>query len=585
MNPQSPQSPIINKSAFRTHQSSMSILPGSTIGVLGGGQLGRMFAMAARRLGYRVHTLAPEHDTPTGQIADVEVVASYDDVDAVRAFARRVDVVTFEFENVSAEAAAAAESARDRPAERPCPARSRSIGFARRRFWRTTAFRSTPFAPVRSEADLAAALEAVGTPAVLKTAAFGLRRQGSGADCTRAISWPERGRRSAAASAVLEAFLDLDREISVIGARGVDGAWSHFGADRERASPSHPRSSRSSPADVPAAIAAQAVDVTRRVLEALEYVGLAMHRVLCHTRRPPAGQRAGASSAQLGSPDVRRLPHQPVRAAAARHLRPAARVDRACSSPPPWPTCWVTYGNRASQTGWPPCAFPDVKLHLYGKLNPRPGRKMGHITALAATREAAASLVVRARRRSRNGPEIAISGDMVRGLFRSALVVLTAAPLLVTASAAGPAKSSSSPGVPIVQRYLSSPDPDPTEFRVMRHVDAKSEHFGQSAWMDVWTEFDRNGFRYKIIGEDGSDYIRSKVFRASLETERKMWADGSPARSALTSANYEFEEAGVQADGLASVTLKPRRKGDLLVDGTIFVNPDDGDLVRLEGGW
>src|SRR5207244_8717307 len=82
------------------------ILPGATIGVLGGGQLGRMFAMAARRLGYRVHTLAPEHDTPTGQIADVERVASYDDVDAVRAFAQAVDVVTFEFENVSAAAAA-----------------------------------------------------------------------------------------------------------------------------------------------------------------------------------------------------------------------------------------------------------------------------------------------------------------------------------------------------------------------------------------------------------------------------------------------------------------------------------------------
>ena len=77
--------------------------------MLGGGQLGRMFAMAARRLGYRVHTLAPEHDTPTGQIADVEIVASYDDLDRIRAFARRVDVVTFEFENVSAAAAAAAE--------------------------------------------------------------------------------------------------------------------------------------------------------------------------------------------------------------------------------------------------------------------------------------------------------------------------------------------------------------------------------------------------------------------------------------------------------------------------------------------
>src|SRR5438105_8908413 len=83
--------------------------PGSTIGVLGGGQLGRMFALAARRLGYRVHTLAPEDDTPTGQIADVEINAAYDDLDAVRAFAKAVDVVTFEFENVSAAATAAAE--------------------------------------------------------------------------------------------------------------------------------------------------------------------------------------------------------------------------------------------------------------------------------------------------------------------------------------------------------------------------------------------------------------------------------------------------------------------------------------------
>ena len=90
--------------------TARAILPGSVIGVLGGGQLGRMFAMAARRMGYRVHTLAPEHDTPTGQIADVEVVASYDDVDRIREFARDVDVVTFEFENVSAAAVAAAES-------------------------------------------------------------------------------------------------------------------------------------------------------------------------------------------------------------------------------------------------------------------------------------------------------------------------------------------------------------------------------------------------------------------------------------------------------------------------------------------
>src|SRR5262245_10322061 len=86
------------------------IPPGSTIGVLGGGQLGRMFAMAARRMGYRVHTLSPEHDTPTGQIADVERNAPYDDLDAVRDFAQHVDVVTFEFENVPAATAAAAEA-------------------------------------------------------------------------------------------------------------------------------------------------------------------------------------------------------------------------------------------------------------------------------------------------------------------------------------------------------------------------------------------------------------------------------------------------------------------------------------------
>src|ERR1700712_198630 len=85
------------------------IPPGSIVGVLGGGQLGRMFAMAARRLGYRVHTLAPDHDTPTGQIADVEINASYDDLDAVRQLARGVDVVTFEFENVPAAAVRAAE--------------------------------------------------------------------------------------------------------------------------------------------------------------------------------------------------------------------------------------------------------------------------------------------------------------------------------------------------------------------------------------------------------------------------------------------------------------------------------------------
>src|SRR4051812_190931 len=133
------------------------IPPGSIVGVLGGGQLGRMFAMAARRMGYRVHTLAPEHDTPTGQIADVEVVASYDDLDRIAAFASGVDVVTFEFENVSAAAAGAAEAhAVVRPSGRALEIAQHRI--REKTFLRDGGLPVTPFAAVRSGADLAAAV-------------------------------------------------------------------------------------------------------------------------------------------------------------------------------------------------------------------------------------------------------------------------------------------------------------------------------------------------------------------------------------------------------------------------------------------
>src|SRR5215212_10023781 len=156
---------------------SSTILPGSTIGVLGGGQLGRMFAMAARRLGYRVHTLAPEDDTPTGQVADVEINASYDDLDAVRAFAKGADVVTFEFENVSAEAAAAAEA---HAIVRP---NGRALAIAQHRLREKTFLREhglpvTPFAAIANDGDLAAAVAHVACPAVLKTTAFGYDGKG-----------------------------------------------------------------------------------------------------------------------------------------------------------------------------------------------------------------------------------------------------------------------------------------------------------------------------------------------------------------------------------------------------------------------
>jgi hypothetical protein len=168
---------------------------------------------------------------------------------------------------------------------------------------------------------------------------------------------------------------------------------------------------------------------------------------------------------------------------------------------------------------------------------------------------------------------------MTRGLSRSLLALVLAAVLFAPATAARPANGSAV----ILQRFLALGDPTPDQHRALRHLEARNDKFEKSAWMDVWTEGDASGFRYTIIAEDGSEYIRSKVFRATLDTERKMWASGAPDKAALTPDNYVFEERGSQADGLTSLTVKPRRKDVLLVDGSIFLNPDDGELVRVEG--
>src|SRR5437588_9388801 len=137
------------------------ILPGATIGVLGSGQLGRMFAIAARRMGYRVHTFSPDFDTPTGQVSDLEVAASYNDLDAVRRFARGVSVVTFEFENVPADtAAAAAQFAPVRPAGVVLHTTQHRL--REKRFLSQNGFPVTPFRAVRTPADLRAAVEQLG---------------------------------------------------------------------------------------------------------------------------------------------------------------------------------------------------------------------------------------------------------------------------------------------------------------------------------------------------------------------------------------------------------------------------------------
>ncbi len=370
------------------------IPPGSTIGVLGGGQLGRMFAMAARRLGYRVHTLAPEHDTPTGQIADLEVVSSYDDLDRIRDFARAVDVVTFEFENVSAAAAAAAE------AEAIVRPNGRALEIAQHRVREKTFLRDhglpvTPFAVLDSRADLERAAATIGRPAVLKTAAFGYDGKGQ-AKIDGSTSLDDAWHAIGQQQAVLEAFVDLDRELSVVAARSVGGDVAAF-VPIENEHRHHILDVSVAPAGVSAAQARQAEDITAAVLDALGYIGILCVEFfvtrageLLVNEIAPRPHNSGhltfdACRTSQFEQQVRAICGYPL--GSPELLTPAAMVNLLGD-------LWM-----GGEPNWAAAlAMPDVKLHLYGKTTPRPGRKMGHLTVLADSTAKARETALAARR-------------------------------------------------------------------------------------------------------------------------------------------------------------------------------------------
>ena len=175
---------------------------------------------------------------------------------------------------------------------------------------------------------------------------------------------------------------------------------------------------------------------------------------------------------------------------------------------------------------------------------------------------------------------------MPRGLIRSLLMTLIAG--LATPDILHAIRGGSDPdntATPVVlQRFLSLDSPRAIAYRALRHLDARNERMDKTAWMDVWTEADREGgLKYTVVAEGGSGYIRSKVFLASLEKEREMYASGDSSRAALTRENYVFGDDGAAVDGLSALAVTPRRKDVLLFDGSIFLNPEDGDLVRIEG--
>jgi len=369
------------------------IAPGAALGVLGSGQLGRMFCIAARRMGYRVHTFSPDEDTPTGQVADVEVTAEYDDVDALRAFAGAVEVVTFEFENVPLDAINAIEALA--PVHPSGLALHTTQQRAREKtFLADRGFPTVPFARAVTLDELWNAVARVGTPAVIKTAAFGYDGKGQHKVTTPADVehiWDAIGHQEA----VVEKFISLQAEISVIAARALDGAIAEY-VPFENRHRNHILDLTTAPAEIPAPVAARAVEITRAILEELHYVGvlcveffLSTDGELLVNELAPRPHNSGhltfdAAVTSQFEQQVRAICGLPL--GSPELLRPAAMAnllgDLWIDGPPNWAAA---------------CRFPEVKLHLYGKTEPRPGRKMGHLTAFGRTVREAQDRAIAAR--------------------------------------------------------------------------------------------------------------------------------------------------------------------------------------------
>jgi 5-(carboxyamino)imidazole ribonucleotide synthase len=369
------------------------ILPGASIGVLGSGQLGRMFAIAARRMGYRVHTYSPEEDTPTGQVSDIEWSGSYDDLDKVAEFARGVSVVTFEFENVPAPTATIAQKfAPVRPTGEILHTTQQRV--REKNFLTSAGLPVTPYRVIHSLSDLEAALGELGCPAVLKTADFGYDGKGQ-VRIQQAIEAEAAWNKLAVNEAVLEAFIDFDCEVSVVAARGVDGAFVHYGVVENRHC-RHILDVTIAPASVGQRVEADAVEMARIVLDKLQVVGvlcveffLTKAGNLLINELAPRPHNSGhfsidACFTSQFEQQLRAVCGLPLGSTA--QMRPAVMAnllgDLWANGEPDWPMALARSG---------------VKLHLYGKLEPRPGRKMGHLTALEDDQAAALESALGAR--------------------------------------------------------------------------------------------------------------------------------------------------------------------------------------------
>ena len=352
-----------------------------------------MFALEARKMGYRVHTFSPDSDTPTGQVADIETCAAYADLDAVRLFARAVDVITFEFENVPAASVEAAA------AFVPVHPRGDILHTTQNRlrektFLSENGFPVTPFRRVSVIEDLYTAFDELGPTAVLKTAGFGYDGKGQTKIKIRDDIEPAFARLKGA-DAVLEAFVEFEKEVSVVCARGQDGAFASFGViENEHAN--HILDVSLAPAIDSKKFQAEAIDIARNIAERFDYVGtlcveffLTSDGKLLINELAPRPHNSGhltfdACVTSQFEQQLRAVCGLPL--GSTEFYRPAAMANLLGDL---WENSEPVWTNALR--------FPEVKLHLYGKLEPREGRKMGHLTATAPSAAKAAELVRRAR--------------------------------------------------------------------------------------------------------------------------------------------------------------------------------------------
>ncbi len=354
---------------------SRPLPPGATIGIVGGGQLGRMSAMAAARLGYRTHILSPEADGPAAQVATAITVADYEDEAALRAFAGAVDVVSFEFENVSA---AGLDLLASLVPVRPSPAvlRISQDRLAEKTFLNGAGVKTAPWAAVSSLAELEAAVATLGLPAVLKTSRLGYDGKGQAvlrdpADLAPAFA------RLAPKPLVLEGFVDFAAELSVVLARGADGAVSAFDTVENR----HRDGILDltfAPARVTQEAAAAARAAATRVAEALDLVGLLCVEFFL--------DREGFVLANEIAPRPHNSGHWTMDACPMSQFEAHVRAVAGLKLPPAMRHADAVMKNLVGpdEIGlWPRIvSAPGLIPHHYGKTEARPGRKMGHVNTL-----------------------------------------------------------------------------------------------------------------------------------------------------------------------------------------------------------